>query len=202
MSSESNPERQRRIRELIAREQEVLESHRAQAPKSYHTGRGGAGSKGHVKVKGKVPNRERALAKEREIQAKWKEARENAGRLKTGRGGRGNIVQAVSSDENSFMTPSRTESRDDTLHLEGPSSAFGVTSSGEDSKCDRLRETDGLTPSQRSAGAATSLSSTSLFPLDLGALSPSTPYKTPRGHHLQQRIIGTRYRIRIHITAW
>jgi Protein of unknown function (DUF3602) len=134
MSSKSTPDRQKKVLDILARDREVLESHKVQAPTNYTTGRSGAGAKGHVKVKGKVPNRERALAKEREIQARWKEARDKASNLRTGRGGHGNLLKVVSND-NASMAPSRIESRDGSLNgsldQRRPFSPFGTTSSGE-----------------------------------------------------------------------
>jgi hypothetical protein len=135
MSSKSTPDRKKKVLDLLARDREVLESHKAQVPTNYTTGRGGAGAKGHVKIKGKVPNRERALAKEREIQTRWKETRDKASNLRTGRGGHGNHLKVASNDNTSSMGPSRIESRDSSLNGsldQGRSfSPFGTTLSGE-----------------------------------------------------------------------
>jgi hypothetical protein len=135
MSSQPTPDRQQKVHELLARDCEVIESYKAQVPMSYNTGRGGAGAKGHLKVKGKVPNRERALAKERGVRAKWREEREKTGSLKTGRGGHGNLMKVASSDDTSPRAPSRVDSRDSSVNsgtgLGGPLSSFGATSSSE-----------------------------------------------------------------------
>lgn len=136
MSSKSTPDRKKKVLEILAQDREVLESRKAQMQSNYTTGRGGAGAKGHVKVKGKVPNRERALAKEREIQARWKEARDKANNLKTGRGGHGNHLRVTSSDNTSLMVPSRVESRDSSslngaLDQVRSFSPFGTTRLGE-----------------------------------------------------------------------
>ena len=134
MLSSSSPDRQNKVRELLKREREVLDNYKTQTTVNYTTGRGGAGSKGHVKHKGKVPNRERALAKERDIQARWKEERERLGHLKTGRGGRGNITKAapLADDASSVNQPPRAGSRlANWANQERPTSAFGVTTSGE-----------------------------------------------------------------------
>lgn len=141
MPSESTPERQQKVREIIERDREVLSKYKAQDPVHYTTGRGGAGAKGHVKHKGKVPNHERALAKERDIQAKWKEDKERSVHLRTGRGGRGNILRAsqitvATNAEDDASTSSTRQPRADSIlanwaQQERPMSAFGTTASGE-----------------------------------------------------------------------
>lgn len=128
MPTDSTAESQQKVRELLEKERQVLDKYKAQVPAKHTTGRGGAGAKGHVKHKGKVPNRERALAKEREIQTKWKEDRERQGTVKTGRGGHGNILRPTSADGASTVNP-RSESRLANHLPERPISTFGTTAS-------------------------------------------------------------------------
>jgi Protein of unknown function (DUF3602) len=142
-SADSTPDRKKKLLELLARDREVLESYKAQASAKYTTGRGGAGAKGHVKIKGAVPNRERALAKEREIQAKWKEDRERASNLRMGRGGHGNLLKVVAStDDSSSIISSHIQSRgnslNDHLYQGGSFTSFGSTRLGEWDSASRL----------------------------------------------------------------
>lgn len=110
-------------RALLAQEQKVLVQHKAKSTPDYKTGRGGAGAKGHVKVRGRVPNMEAALAKEREVQYRWNLEKNLKRDMKTGRGGSGNIFKTSRSRDgerrssNSFdisergPSTSRSESR-------------------------------------------------------------------------------------------
>jgi hypothetical protein len=89
----TSDESQQATEHILKQERHILRHYKQNSVPDYKTGRGGAGAKGHVNVRGAVPNQERALAKERYVQRKWKAEKELKGGIKTGRGGRGNIVK-------------------------------------------------------------------------------------------------------------
>lgn len=106
----------------LSHEKKVISQYKAKNAPTYRTGRGGAGAKGHVKALALVPNTEMVLAKERDIQYQWNLEKQMKGDIKTGRGGRGNILKGRPEYEgrgnsNSFdnsqirVSSSRAESR-------------------------------------------------------------------------------------------
>ncbi|KAG8813697.1 hypothetical protein FRC18_002342 [Serendipita sp. 400] len=102
-------ESQKEAQELLAREREVLEKHKTQTGRDFKTGRGGLGAKGHVKLKGIIPNRERALEKERIVKERWKEQKDATGGGSFGRGGF-NVIKPSNVDSDSKSTSSKSKS--------------------------------------------------------------------------------------------
>jgi len=84
---------QQAAKKILEQERHVLQVYKKKSVPDHKTGRGGAGAKGHVNIRGQIPNQERALAKERYVRMKWEAEKELKGGLKTGRGGSGNIVK-------------------------------------------------------------------------------------------------------------
>jgi hypothetical protein len=85
--------RHRAAKQYWLEDQEVLKKYRDTHGPDHITGRGGAGAKGHVNIKGRVPNHERAVAKEKEVMKNWQDKKKANGAMKTGRGGSGNILK-------------------------------------------------------------------------------------------------------------
>lgn len=106
----TSDESQQAAEHILKQERQVLQHHKQYSVPDYKTGRGGAGAKGHVNVKGKVPNHERAIAKERYVQMKWNAEKEMKGGIRTGRGGRGNIVKAHEIDSTGSVKASTSKS--------------------------------------------------------------------------------------------
>lgn len=92
ISTSSNS--QQAAKQILKEEKKVLQHYKKHTSADHKTGRGGAGAKGHIKVRGMVPNQERALEKERYVQMKWRMEKEVNGSMRTGRGGQGNIKKA------------------------------------------------------------------------------------------------------------
>jgi hypothetical protein len=115
----TSDESQHTTEQILRQERHILRHYKQNSVPDYKTGRGGAGAKGHVNIRGKVPNQERALAKERYVQMKWKAEKELKGGIKTGRGGRGNIVKV---NEEGLISPMKGSTS---------KSPFGNSSLGE-----------------------------------------------------------------------
>ncbi|CAG8652966.1 2617_t:CDS:2, partial [Acaulospora colombiana] len=80
--------RHRAAKQYWVEDQEVLKKYKETHGPDHITGRGGAGAKGHVNIKGWIPNQERALAKEKDVMKKWQEKKKVNGGIRMGRGGR------------------------------------------------------------------------------------------------------------------